>query len=50
VRTLAEATLALVLFTDASSVDLGALRREAGLSARLGAAARRRDLGLIRRP
>src|SRR3954447_16506402 len=35
VRTLAEATLALVLFTDASSVDLGALRREAGLPVRL---------------
>src|SRR3954454_23623293 len=35
VRTLAEATLALVLFCDASRVDLGLLRREVGLPARL---------------
>jgi sodium/hydrogen antiporter len=35
VRTLAEATLALVLFCDASRVDLGHLRREVGLPARL---------------
>ena len=35
VRTLAEATLALVLFSDASRVDLGELRREFGLPARL---------------
>jgi NhaP-type Na+/H+ or K+/H+ antiporter len=33
--TLAEATLALVLFTDASTIDLTGLRREAGLVARL---------------
>jgi NhaP-type Na+/H+ or K+/H+ antiporter len=35
VRGLAEATLTLVLFTDASRIDLGALRREVGLPARL---------------
>ena len=35
VRTLAEATLALVLFCDASRIDLGRLRREAGLPVRL---------------
>ncbi len=35
VRTLAEATLALVLFCDASRIDLGELRREAGLPVRL---------------
>src|SRR4051794_27840124 len=35
VRTLAEATLALVLFCDASRVDLGKLRREVGLPLRL---------------
>jgi NhaP-type Na+/H+ or K+/H+ antiporter len=35
VRTLAEATLALVLFCDASRVDLGHLRREVGLPLRL---------------
>jgi NhaP-type Na+/H+ or K+/H+ antiporter len=35
VRTIAELTLALVLFSDASSVDLGALRRDAGVPARL---------------
>ena len=35
VRTLAEATLALVLFCDASRVDLGLLRREFGVPVRL---------------
>ena len=35
VRTLAEATLALVLFCDASRIDLGALRAGVGLPARL---------------
>jgi NhaP-type Na+/H+ or K+/H+ antiporter len=35
VRTLAEATLALVLFSDASRIDLGQLRREVGLPLRL---------------
>jgi sodium/hydrogen antiporter len=35
VRLLAEATLALVLFTDAARVKLGTLRREAALPARL---------------
>src|SRR5215475_9249274 len=35
VRTLAEATLTLVLFTDASRIDLVALRRELALPARL---------------
>ena len=35
VRTLAEATLALVLFSDSSRIDLGALRREIALPARL---------------
>ena len=35
VRTLAEATLALVLFCDASRIDLGQLRREAGVPRRL---------------
>ena len=35
VRTLAEATLALVLFCDASSIDLRELRREAGVPVRL---------------
>ena len=35
VRTLAEATLALVLFCDASRIDLRGLRREAGLPVRL---------------
>ena len=35
VRALAEATLALVLFCDASRIDLGQLRREAGLPLRL---------------
>jgi len=35
VRTLAEATLALVLFCDASRIDLGRLRREVGLPGRL---------------
>jgi NhaP-type Na+/H+ or K+/H+ antiporter len=35
VRTLAEATLALVLFCDASRIDLGRLRREAGVPVRL---------------
>ena len=35
VRALAEATLALVLFCDASRIDLGALRREAGVPLRL---------------
>src|SRR4051812_10022887 len=35
VRTLAEATLALVLFSDASRIHLGALRRSAGLPLRL---------------
>lgn len=35
VRVLAEATLALVLFCDASRVDLGQLRREVGLPLRL---------------
>jgi NhaP-type Na+/H+ or K+/H+ antiporter len=35
VRTIAELTLALVLFSDASGVDLGALRRDAGVPARL---------------
>ena len=35
VRTLAEATLALVLFCDASRIDLGRLRREAGVPLRL---------------
>ncbi len=34
-RTLAEATLALVLFCDASRLDLGKLRREAGVPVRL---------------
>ena len=34
-RTLAEATLALVLFCDASSIDLRELRREAGVPVRL---------------
>ena len=34
-RSLAEATLALVLFCDASRVDLGQLRREVGLPVRL---------------
>jgi sodium/hydrogen antiporter len=35
VRTLAEATLALVLFCDASRIDLGKLRHEAGVPVRL---------------
>ena len=35
VRTLAEATLALVLFCDASRIDFALLRREAGLPVRL---------------
>ena len=35
VRTLAEATLALVLFCDASRIDLGQLRRDVALPARL---------------
>jgi sodium/hydrogen antiporter len=35
VRTLAEATLALVLFCDAASIDLRELRREAGVPVRL---------------
>ena len=35
VRELAELTLALVLFTDASTVDLPGLRRDAGLVGRL---------------
>ena len=35
VRVLAEATLTLVLFTDASRIDIAALRREIGLPARL---------------
>ena len=35
VRTLAEATLALVLFTDASRIDLRELRREVGVPLRL---------------
>ena len=35
VRTLAEATLALVLFTDASRIDLGALRRTFDVPVRL---------------
>jgi NhaP-type Na+/H+ or K+/H+ antiporter len=35
VRTLAEATLALVLFADASRIDLGQLRRSVGIPARL---------------
>jgi sodium/hydrogen antiporter len=35
VRALAEATLTLVLFTDASRIDIGALRREIALPARL---------------
>ena len=35
VRSLAEATLTLVLFTDASRINLPALRREVGLPARL---------------
>jgi sodium/hydrogen antiporter len=35
IQALAELTLALVLFTDASSVDLGGLRRDAGLIGRL---------------
>src|SRR5436305_5860099 len=35
VRVLAEATLALVLFCDASRIDVGALCREAGVPVRL---------------
>src|SRR5215470_17967458 len=35
VRTLAEATLALVLFADASRIDLRQLRREVGVPLRL---------------
>src|SRR6478752_4242686 len=35
VRTLAEATLALVLFCDASRIDLGQLRRTVGVPLRL---------------
>jgi sodium/hydrogen antiporter len=35
VRTLAEATLALVLFSDASRIDFGQLRREVGVPLRL---------------
>jgi sodium/hydrogen antiporter len=35
VRALAEATLALVLFSDASRIDLGQLRREVGVPVRL---------------
>ena len=35
VRTIAEATLALVLFSDASSIDLGLLRRGIGVPVRL---------------
>jgi NhaP-type Na+/H+ or K+/H+ antiporter len=35
VRTLAEATLAVVLFSDAARIDLGALRRESALPLRL---------------
>ena len=35
VRALAEATLALVLFCDASRIDLGQLRREVGVPVRL---------------
>ncbi len=38
VRTLAEATLTLVLFSDASRIDVGRLRRTAGLPIRLLAA------------
>ena len=34
-RVLAEATLALVLFADASRIDLGALRRTVGVPVRL---------------
>src|SRR3954447_2052524 len=35
VRTIAEATLALVLFCDASRIDVGELRREVGVPVRL---------------
>ena len=35
VRALAEATLALLLFCDASRIDLGLLRREVGVPVRL---------------
>jgi sodium/hydrogen antiporter len=35
IRLLAEATLGLVLFADASRIDIGALRREAGVPVRL---------------
>ena len=35
VRSLAEATLAVVLFSDASRIDLAALRRERGIPERL---------------
>ncbi len=35
VKTLAEATLAVVLFSDASRIDLGALKRTLGIPARL---------------
>ena len=35
VRTLAEATLTLVLFSDASRIDLGQLRRSVGVPLRL---------------
>ena len=35
VRTLAEATLALVLFSDSSRIDLGKLRRDISLPVRL---------------
>jgi NhaP-type Na+/H+ or K+/H+ antiporter len=35
VRALAEATLALVLFSDSSRIDLGALRREVSVPVRL---------------
>ena len=35
IRTLAELTLALVLFTDAAGADMGVLRKKSGLPARL---------------
>ncbi|MEC7519541.1 MAG: sodium:proton antiporter [Myxococcota bacterium] len=46
VRLLAELTLALVLFADASRIDLGALRAEAGLPVRLLAVAMPLGVGL----
>ena len=60
-RTLAEATLALVLFSDASRIDLGELRREFGVPVRLlaiglpltialGAALARRSFGQLTSP